>query len=318
MTIEAPPKESTWQKLSNLSNLQTLTDYLNTSFTLGFVQGERIRFYTALFLLTALSVVALHLLFSESQPYVELAVHAILIGVGYCLGMGLFELALRVLVGKWKKTSSLKVGSVWGISLGGFILGFLLLAPLRDYFTHLHPMQKERLPFEWFVRMIPIWGLFTYLFIQQQLKTTLAAEHKQLLEVNEVLKKRLDGVPKSGESIATSVPFVVHVDRETMSIEASYISHITVEEHYCTVYFLEKETIRRFEVKLSLKDALKKLPEKIFIQIHRSHVANLIHVQRVHKIGRSCELIMKHSDLALPVSRNRLSEVLDRLKETLK
>ena len=317
MTVETPPKEGTLQKLSSISNIQALTDYWNSSLSIGFSKRERLSFYSVLFLLTSLSVVTFHLLFSESQHYVELSIHALLIGAGYCMGLGLFELTLRGIVQKWKAVITIKVATAWCISLGGFILGFLLLAPFQDYFTPLHPLQKDRIPLEWFIKMFPIWGLFTFLFVQHFLKRTIAAERVQLQAINEYLVQRLVERSKSEEAQFQSQPFVVNIGREIETINAFNISHFTVEEHYCSIYVLENETIRRVEVKLSLKDALTRLPETTFIQIHRSHVVNLTHVQRIQKTGRSYELIMGNSDMALPVSRIRLTEVLGRIKKTL-
>ena len=55
---------------------------------------------------------------------------------------------------------------------------------------------------------------------------------------------------------------------------------------------------------------LKRLPADQFIQIHRSHVINLAHISHVKKKNRSCELILKHGDHKLPVSRYRLPKVM--------
>ena len=301
----------------NLLKAQSLTEYWNTSLSLGFERRERLRFYTALFLLTTVSVVALHQLFSESQPFVDLVTHAVLIGVGYCLGMGLIELILRRVLQKWKTVVKLKVSTAWYISLGGFILGFLLLAPFQDYFMPLHPLQKDRISLDWFTKMFPIWGLFTFLFVQQILKSTLAAQHEQLQAINEILAKRLNERPKSGEEFP-SQPLVLNVGRQIETINAYDISHITVEEHYCSVFVLENEALRRIEVKLALKETLAQLPVDYFLQIHRSHLVNLTYVRSIRTSGRSYELLMENSDSVLPVSRHRLSEVLPRLKKSQK
>ncbi len=301
----------------NLPKAQSLTEYLNTSLSIGFEHRERLRFYTALFLVTTVSVVALHQLFSESQPFVDLVTHGVLIGVGYCLGMGLVELILRGVVQKWKEVIMLKVGIAWCISLVGYIFGLLLIAPFQEYFTPLHPLQKDRISLDWFTKMFPIWALFTFLFVQHILKHTLAAENEQLQAINEVLAKRLDERPKSGEEFP-SQPLVLNVGRQIETINAYDISHITVEEHYCSVFVLENEALRRIEVKLALKEALAQLPEDYFLQIHRSHLVNLAYVRSIRTSGRSCELLMENSDSVLPVSRHRLSEVLPRLKKSQK
>jgi DNA-binding LytR/AlgR family response regulator len=165
--------------------------------------------------------------------------------------------------------------------------------------------------------MFPIWGLFTFLFVQQILKSTLAAQHEQLQAINEILAKRLNERPKSGEEFP-SQPLVLNVGRQIETINAYDISHITVEEHYCSVFVLENEALRRIEVKLALKEALAQLPEDYFLQIHRSHLVNLAYVRSIRTSGRSCELLMENSDSVLPVSRHRLSEVLPRLKKSQK
>ncbi|MCH7477273.1 MAG: LytTR family transcriptional regulator [SAR324 cluster bacterium] len=87
------------------------------------------------------------------------------------------------------------------------------------------------------------------------------------------------------------------------------ISHVTIEEHYSRIFIREGQEFREVQVKLSLKEALARLPEVLFIQTHRSHLVNLAHVSRIQRLARSYGLTTSEGRYRLPVSRHRISQV---------
>lgn len=106
--------------------------------------------------------------------------------------------------------------------------------------------------------------------------------------------------PKSGEH---GNELFVNIDRRLIKILFEDILVIEAEGDYIQVK-TEKEIIR---VHNTLKSIKGKLPESIFLQIHRSYIINL---KRIIDIEDNSVLIGKH---VIPISRSNRPELMRRL-----
>ena len=100
---------------------------------------------------------------------------------------------------------------------------------------------------------------------------------------------------------------------ENEAIFLAEISHVTVEDHYCNIHYLNSERSMNKLVRLPIKEMVKKLPADYFIQIHRSHIVNVGHVTSIKKIGRDYKLTLKDIDRELPISRSRSKYIFQTL-----
>lgn len=89
------------------------------------------------------------------------------------------------------------------------------------------------------------------------------------------------------------------------------ITHISMEDHYAKISWQQTGQIKEKLVRLSLKEAVKQLPEDRFIQIHRSHLINLDHAEGLKREKQKWMVGVGGVDL--PVSRGRLSAVRNML-----
>lgn len=88
------------------------------------------------------------------------------------------------------------------------------------------------------------------------------------------------------------------------------IFHIKAEGHYCLFYLLKNDTVEKQMIHIALKRVKDNLPKDRFIQIHRSHIINLSAVKTITRNGRTLQVVLKNSQLKLPVSRHRIRDTL--------
>lgn len=61
---------------------------------------------------------------------------------------------------------------------------------------------------------------------------------------------------------------------------------------------------------LSIGAIAKRLPDEMFLRIHRSYLANISKVRKVQRERSECSVNVKGSDVRLPISRDKLQEFL--------
>lgn len=104
-------------------------------------------------------------------------------------------------------------------------------------------------------------------------------------------------------------------DARPVRLAHGRITHVSVEDHYCRIFFTKEDGLGNLLVRLPLKNILQELPESSFLQIHRSHLVNLGHASGIIKKGRANNLALGRLALELPISRYRLAQVHARLQE---
>lgn len=237
---------------------------------------------------------------------------------------------LARLTGRWARFESRTLGKqalIWGAS---FITAFyvqrtIVFEGIQYYaleiyhFYQQYPQMRPRfldnflfcLPF--FICIIVT--LWLVAFLQQrglkEDKMILVAQLQKLADQEKALQ---DIVPeKTDYGLA---PLYVQSGSSQIILEKDSICHVTVEDHYCHIHTLEEGGAKSYFVKSSLADLLEKLPKSHFIQIHRSHVVNMRAIRQLEKMSRASRVYLK-SDVMLPVSRHRLSEVMARIESRI-
>ena len=90
-------------------------------------------------------------------------------------------------------------------------------------------------------------------------------------------------------------------------IDMNRIVNLSMEDHYARIYWVENGRENQTLVRMTLKEALNKLSIDCFIQIHRSHVVNLSHVQEIVRNKNSWVVLVGQKQL--PISKSRLKQV---------
>ena len=241
----------------------------------------------------------------------------------YMLGLALAMLAFRSLLPGWSAYERRTVGQQWCMWGVGFCLGYLLhrlvavehidyYAPwLADYLRH-RPDETPTL-LELFVFSGLAWTVACFAAIQ-----TAMLLHKWS-EANKPMPE--PAAPSSAApapaAARPSAPPTLSVQHDgTLSrIPLANITHVTVEDHYCRIHFVDQEGPRNVFVCMPLKNLKQKLPASGFTQIHRSHLVNLAQVTEVKRSGRRYLAVLAAARVELPISRQRWSELRRRLPE---
>lgn len=219
------------------------------------------------------------------------------------------------------------VAGYWGISLAGVLFGFSMVwfnaqcpgvekvYPDIFYFYTDHPDPPARVSVFFKLILLP-WLVATVLITQGELKRQLKKELELIRQINTALKEKAPRDDETGAlADAGEKPgwFEVTTGDGTKQIPQSSLISISVKDHYCEILFFRDGKSCRELVRLSLKQAKDRLPKSRFEQVHRSHVVNLDHVQKVIKKGQAFQLYMAGSDTPIPASRHRAGEFLPRI-----
>ncbi len=253
--------------------------------------------------------------------------------------IAIFHFAFVEVIYKFLRPPKRKLGHTWIISCVGLMFGFLLAYStgicgivcriLNSYCPikwHTSPPETILVFFRtvWFP-----WLIATFFMTQGLLKQQIANELVIIKQINHSLaQKRFElkstDVPSREEEYPLpnwgdtgSDTFRIALKESVKDIPIADIYFITVEDHYCKIVFNHEGEILSEYVRLSLKNALAKLPNTLFTQVHRSFVVNLRHVKQIKKEGQTYQLFIEGMDRSLPASRHRASIFLPKLKAIL-
>lgn len=101
------------------------------------------------------------------------------------------------------------------------------------------------------------------------------------------------------------------LDGGKFMISTQAISHISMEDHYARIWWRQDDEMHDKMVRLTMRDAIKQLPEDQFVQIHRSHLINSLRAEGL--VRKSQKWFVNIGGTELPVSRTRLADVKTKL-----
>jgi DNA-binding LytR/AlgR family response regulator len=160
------------------------------------------------------------------------------------------------------------------------------------------------------VKLLPVWFLVTYLFVQPYLSESLKSELARLQEVNALLERRDLSARQSSQQ-----PINFASGRTEFALNADAIRNVAAEDHYCYVHYRSGDGYKKRDLAMPLRDVVALLPPE-FVRVHRSHVVNLGHIRSIKRRNRSICVILD-GDYEVPVSRHRLEHVLPLLQQRI-
>jgi hypothetical protein len=285
-----------------------LIDYLTTRITSELTTADQFRLLVSVFLLTAISVVIIHQFLPGDQPLLVIAVHAIVIATSYSVFMVLIGALLYFLV-QQVRISSIQVWHLWLFAFVVYNLGYFVYIPLGDDSKFdLHPDANADNSLFHYLRLIPVLMLITFVFIQAYLKRALEHELIQLRKINQ-------GLQAGSHKASADAMITFNSGKRSIQLNANSISHISVDDHYCFIYYRDGEVWSKTDVAQPLKEIKKLLPGS-FLQVHRSHIINPQHLGAIQTVHRAYTLHLVSGD-SLPMSKHRINQVLPLLQEYL-
>lgn len=292
-------------------------DYWREPIIQDLTRNERIRYGIYVFIAICGSNILVDLVSGVPFGPISLIINAAVKSSVYMIGLVSSEIAITYYSKKRHAFTGISIGKIWLISLVGYVSGYLLLGPYREHFGHLEYHGTDS-SLVFFFQISPIWILLTYFYIQLHVRKSLRNEMDRLQQLNQLTAEKEKQQEEQGNEKTEQKPenkvsgtVLKLVDNGLpVEIASQAITHICVEEHYCTVQYFANNQLRQLEVKCPLKDFSSQLPEGKFVQIHRSCLVNVDHIMSVKKIPRSYELRIRGTDAGFSISRYRLSEVM--------
>jgi len=279
--------------------------YLGTRIPRNLDISDQLRLAVRTFFATVVSVSLVHQFMPEAQPLRALLVHSLTVALVYAVCVLLVSGFLIFLVHR-TGLEGIQVWHLWAMSFLAFNLGYFL--PIADSTRFaLHPNANAEHGFL-YPRLLPIWALVTYVFVQAYTRRALQDELVELQRLNEALTR--EESPPTGQSIH------VASGKHEIRIDADRISHISVEDHYCYIHHCGASGWEKTEVALPLREVVERAPGALLL-IHRSHAVNPAHLERIDRKGRTYRVTLKNGAV-LPVSRHRLNEVLPQVRAHLR
>lgn len=108
---------------------------------------------------------------------------------------------------------------------------------------------------------------------------------------------------ESSNSKASDTEFYVNIDRTLIKIQTNTVDVIEAKGDYILI----KTTNKDYKVHATLKNIIEKLPDQLFLHVHRSYIINL---SKIIDIQDNTILIEKY---VIPISRSKRPELMRRL-----
>lgn len=290
-----------------------ILDYLFESLPADVPVESQFRLLLLVVGITFSSVIVVHQFMPNHQSWIELGIHALIISATYLFSFGCFAILVYYLNNALVLTR-LQVWHVWLFSFLAFNLGFVSYALFNDSFRlSLHQDLPEISALAQYMRLLPIWVLISYVFLETYLKQKFKNEAVQLARINATLQSRAHTENSNREEKWLDLSS----SRKPLKILIAEISHIAVDDHYCYLFHRKPDAsvLNKSEAGLSLKIILERLPER-FVQIHRSYVVNPDFVESVTRSGRNFSVVMEGGE-AMPISRHRQDVVIATLESKI-
>ncbi len=284
--------------------IEGLQNYLGTRLPMVLDAQQHFRLLRTVFALVFVATAVIHLLVEQENKLMTTLVHAVTIGLIYVIAVGLVTAFLYAIRGSAK---DVRVWQVWMVSLTSFVLGhyFLpiddLIAWLLGVVTDAHAAQMT------ISRLLPVWFLLTYIFIQPYLNEGLRLELARLRDVNSLLRRR-----QGGKAPSSPPPIRFESGRTDFTLDADSIRNVVVDDHYCYVHYRHNGGYAKRDLAMPLRDVRALLPDG-FLQVHRSHIVNIEHIVSIRRKNRKIRVVLD-GDCEVPVSRHRLDYVLPMIR----
>lgn len=242
---------------------------------------------------------------------------------------------------KKKGPFRIRMTTFWGVSFIGVLSGFLMvylnaqclgiekIYPDIFYFYTQHPSpQPQRISIFYKLILIP-WIVAQIIYTQQEFKKRTDKELETIKQINQKLQSQpgpdrndsvipaVSGNEHSGEDSGETVFFELSSSHGKVPIAIEDIGCISAADHYCELTIKNNDDSYKELTRLTIKEAITQLPGDIFIQVHRSHIVNLNHVDKIIKKGQTYRILMKHSKDEIPASRHRAQDFLPKFKKML-
>ena len=157
---------------------------------------------------------------------------------------------------------------------------------------------------------IAIFPVSIHVLIKNSILLKRNLKEAQNISVGMHHKKRLTATPEATLTINSENK------SDKFTILACNLLYITSADNYIEIFYLENGSIKTKLIRATLKSARDDLRSfTAFYRCHRGWIVNLDQVESITGNAQGYRLILNHTDVTIPVSRNLNTEITNRLSK---
>ncbi|MEJ5103001.1 LytTR family DNA-binding domain-containing protein [Chryseobacterium sp. MYb328] len=137
------------------------------------------------------------------------------------------------------------------------------------------------------------------------------------------LKNSRENISEDIDSISNpvnSTKAVLTISINTTELRVAEDDFLCIQsmENYCTLYYLDNNTVKKLLLRISLSGILMQVQTQTIKRCHRSYIVNLEKVKSLKGNAQGYKLILPEIDFNIPVSRSFISVIIPQLQKLKK
>jgi hypothetical protein len=173
----------------------------------------------------------------------------------------------------------------------------------------------------------PFWETVVHAHAQVVLKGVIPIALITLFLKNQMLRNNLDNAIKSNRELdkistlkkaatKTSNQVTIYSDTsETLSFHLSDLLFIQADDNYSTIIWENGHGVEKKLLRVNLKSIENQLDNSYTIRCHRSFIVNVHAISNIAGNTNGYKLQIRNTDYAIPVSRTKGKEVMDKIRQ---
>lgn len=106
----------------------------------------------------------------------------------------------------------------------------------------------------------------------------------------------------------------ISVNNTVLTIAEKDLLYVQSMENYCTLYYLEGNSVKKIWLRISLSNILTQIQTQTIKRCHRSYIINLEKVKDIKGNAQGYKLFLQEIDFEIPVSRSFISIIIPELQ----
>lgn len=281
-----------------MSILSSIAHLLESRLYFQYQSKQRVAIY--IIISTFIGIVAFTIASFHPTPlYAKL-----LVGISYflcfgCAAVVVSEIRISILIWKGKNDFNVGYGELWIIGFTILLIGFYFLGAIQLLIWKLH-IKELHFYFDPANGFMP----FSLAFLLKMVSPTMI----NIVLVGHVILKKVPSQQETEKVIAED-PVTITSGNHSVVLNPKNISHISIVQHYATFYLNTIDGFDEVELKSSLVNIIKQLPQNCFFQVHRSHLVNINQIEKITTSGGEARVLIRSRQEYIPVSRRQLNEL---------
>ncbi len=167
--------------------------------------------------------------------------------------------------------------------------------------------------FEWQFSWLAVLKMFLMVMVIGLFPSTLGVMLNYIIQLKKHSKTFQVHKPTIETAPTSIIKLIAENEKDIFTVHASHLLYIESAENYCSIHYLDGETIKKELIRSSLSRLEHQLASKTIVRTHRSYVANLGLVKSITGNAQGYKLHFEANEQFVPLAR-KYYDVLKTLK----